>query len=222
MTDTTLSPMSFLYFMTLHATESVQFPLAQTLPNASRWALRNNVCRTALYSSDSTYLHAPDGHLFEGDETVVLLESDTDTCGGELPHKLHLSNVVQGWLLANQKSDPKWRMAVPPSSCRVLVQSKPFHLAHFETNAKQLSLYGLHNDTCELLCISDVSNLDEVLAHQMPGRYWHQRLVSISLGDLSINTQRVFSRWQRWVTQGLSLSQRYAALEASLIARSIP
>lgn len=205
--------MEFVYYMVLHATESVTFPLGYTFSHSTRWALRNNVCRTALFSQRATHTRftSPKEEL-----SVTLLPSaaDTDGCSNVA---VHLDNVVCGWALSEETHEPRWRIPVPPSSFRVHVAHAPHHEARFETASRQLSLYGLHSDTHEMIAVSDCANLDQAINQVLPKAYWHQRLAGLETGDCIINTQRVFSRWQRWRQQRLSLSQRYAALEAALL-----
>lgn len=122
--------------------------------------------------------------------------------------------------------DPTERPAqadkLPPGLVYVEHKS-PFGLHRILTRNALLYAYGLWTPQHEVLVFTNAENYDTLVqsaAHQ-PGHRtaWLYRMRPTANANVAVNTQRVCSRWARWVRESAALahsSERFSLLEASL------
>lgn len=106
----------------------------------------------------------------------------------------------------------------------VYVEHKvPFGLHRILTNNALLYAYGLWTPQHEVLVFTNAENYDVLIqaSTQQPGHKtpWLYRMRPSANANVTVNTQRVCSRWARWVRESTVLahsSERFSLLEASL------
>lgn len=84
------------------------------------------------------------------------------------------------------------------------------YLLTLTSSQNKLSVFGLYNDDTDLLVVTSIENLIDLIDN----KWWHHRL---SVDNFSISVPRLCSRWYRWKKDlALTSAQRFCILERNI------
>lgn len=101
------------------------------------------------------------------------------------------------------------RLLPPEFGWQFCAQVSPYKLM-LSSAQNRLCVFGLYNDDADLLVVTTIENLVDLIGTN----WWHHRM-SVDSFDISIS--RLCSRWYRWKRDlNLTSSQRFCILERNL------
>jgi hypothetical protein len=110
-------------------------------------------------------------------------------------------------------------LEIPLSTPSVLYleQRMPFGFLCLHSRHVDVHFFGLYNSKCSILYWSTVDNIEEILRTECPNEFWLHRFRPQKDFSLVLYVKRLCSRWYRWNETIPHPSQRFQALETSLI-----
>lgn len=101
------------------------------------------------------------------------------------------------------------RLLSPEFGWTFSAQISPYKLT-LNSLQNRLSVFGLYNDSADLLIVTSIDNLVDLIGTS----WWHHRM---PVDEFSISVPRLCSRWYRWKRElDLTSAQRFCILERNL------
>lgn len=132
-----------------------------------------------------------------------------------------LRNVIPDMVLQAERPAQASSM---PSGLLYVEHQEPFSMHRFVSRQHMVYGFGMWSDTHEVFVLTNLENYDILLASVPTRTFWLQRMRAMENANITVNTERVCSRWSRWVRESKVLthpSMRFALLESQLMPPEI-